>query len=102
MLELEKVKIQLSDKFGYFYQALVAIAGLLFSGGRNPVQNAGLDHTDFQNCRMDIILFEFSLHPIHDVYIRIDFDGGPLINVNFNKTAPKEMELIFLYEKYEQ
>ena len=50
---------------------------------------------------MDIILFEFSLHPIHDVYIRIDFDSGPLININFNKTEPKEIELIFLYEKYE-
>ena len=50
---------------------------------------------------MDIILFEFSLHPIHDVLIRIDFDGGPLINVNVNKMEPKEIQSIFLYEKYE-
>ena len=99
---IEKVKIQLSDKFGYFYQALVAIAGLLFAGGRNPDQNARLEYTDIENCRMDIILFEFSLHPIHDVYIRIDFDGGPLMNIHFDKTTPKEIDLIFLYEKYEQ
>ena len=50
---------------------------------------------------MDIILFEFSLPPIHDVYIRIDFDDGPLTNIHFDKTTPKEIELIYLYEKYE-
>ena len=49
---------------------------------------------------MDIVLIEFSLYPIHDVYIRIDFDGGPLINIRFDKTRPKDIDLIFVYEKY--
>ena len=73
---------------------------MLFAGGRGPDQYVGLDDPDCENCRVDIIFLEISLHPIDDI-IFIDNIYIPSNHVIRDDLTPTENIFIFSYERYD-
>ena len=73
---------------------------MLFAGGRGPDQYVGLDDSNCENCRVDIIFLEISLHPIDDIIFIHNVDI-PSNHVIMDDLTPTENIFMFSYEGYD-